>query len=83
MSKIYGLLASVPEQDELIKNHCFGDCGQISMGGAIVDDKLGVLFVCCQEECPYQKKVTDEPIGKSEWTGDDIYLRSLKEPNNG
>jgi hypothetical protein len=37
--------------------HCFGDCGKISMAGAIADDQTGGLFVCCEAQCPYEAEV--------------------------
>lgn len=79
MSKIFGLLASVDSQNELIKKHCYGDCGKISMGGAVIDTMLGVMLICCEDSCPYEKQRGEDPAGKSQWTGDDIYLRLLEE----
>lgn len=79
MSKLHGVLFSLDDQKTLIERHCFGDCGKISMGGAIIDDRLGILMVCCEIKCPYEKGCTDHPIGESEMTGEDIYIRALEE----
>ena len=75
---LYGLLVTYSEQEPLITKHCFGDCGKISMGGAIITD-FGALMICCQKECPYEKGTTDDPIGVSEMTGEPVYLRALHE----
>jgi hypothetical protein len=73
---LYGLLITHPEQEPLINKHCFGDCGKISMGGGIITD-FGALFVCTHKDCPYEKGVTDEPMGWSEMTGEPVFVRAL------
>ena len=75
--KIYALAIMVPHQKAPIEDHCFGDCGKISMAGAVEIDLLGPCFVCCEQECPHQHKVSEEPFGKSALTGDDVYVRVL------
>jgi hypothetical protein len=76
MTKLYALVLAV--QEDLITAHCFGDCGKISIGGALIDPDIGALMVCCEEVCPHLKKQMDEPFGTSNMTGEDIYLRSIQ-----
>lgn len=80
--KVYGLLVMEPSQKPLTEKHCFGDCGKISMAGAIHDDMLGGLMVCCEETCPWLLKQMDkagEPYGTTMSFGrpHEIYLRTL------
>jgi hypothetical protein len=51
--KVWGIAVLAPLQKPAVDKHCFGDCGKISMAGAINDDLTGGLFVCCQPTCPY------------------------------
>jgi hypothetical protein len=75
--RIYGLVAMA--QEALITAHCFGDCGQISIGGALIDDQIGPLWLCDVQACPHLKKQMDEPFGTSDLTdGEPIYLRSIQ-----
>ena len=76
MANLYGLLLAV--QEELITEHCFGDCGQISMGGALMTADLGPLLVCTEEVCPYLKGQLKEPIGNSQMTGEPVFIRSIQ-----
>jgi hypothetical protein len=82
--KVYGLLIMQPSQEPQIKAHCFGDCGKISMAGALMDEELGGIFVCRQEVCPHVDKQMDEPLGTTTFhheRGDttyDVYLRTIK-----
>lgn len=71
---IYGLLISIPEQEKLINKHCTGDCGKLSVGG-IDGGQLGPMAVCHEKECPYEKGVMNEPVGKVK--GENVYLRAL------
>jgi hypothetical protein len=73
---IYGLVCGIKEQRELIKTHCFGDCGKIIIG-AILDDTLGELGICREVTCPHLDKQMDEPIGADN-DGEQITLRKLK-----
>jgi hypothetical protein len=77
--KVYGLMIMQPSQKPLIEKHCFGDCGKISMAGAIDDDMVGGLMVCCEEKCPWLFKQTDEPYGTTMSFGrpHEVYLRAL------
>jgi hypothetical protein len=77
--KVYGLLIMEKSQKPLIEKHCFGDCGKVSMAGAIHDDMLGGLMVCCEEACPWLLKQTDEPYGNTMSFGHphEVYLRTL------
>lgn len=79
--KVFGLLALQPSQEPLIKKHCFGDCGKVSAAGAIVDDLLGGLWVCCETQCPWLEKEMDEPYGTTMSFGmpHEIYLRVIKD----
>ncbi|WP_409266871.1 hypothetical protein [Massilia sp. BHUDP2] len=77
MANLYGLVLSV--QEALITRHCFGDCGQVSLGGALMTEDLGPLFVCGEEVCPYLKGQTDEPIGTSQMTGEPIFIRAIRD----
>ena len=77
--KVFGLLAMNTEQGRLVKKHCFGDCGKISMAGAINDPATGGLMVCCETKCPWLKAEMDEPYGTTMSFGrpHEIYLRAL------
>lgn len=76
MGKLYGLLVKAPLQEQPVTDHCFGDCGRISMGGAIMTG-AGPMMMCCHDDCPHLGEQTDEPIGNSAMTGEPIYLRAL------
>ena len=78
--KIYGVLMFHKTQKPLIDAHCFGDCGKISIAGAIVDEDLGGIGVCCHHDCPHLDKQMDEPIGTTQSFGQthEVYLRLLK-----
>lgn len=79
MSQVFALPALIPSQEILHKKHCFGDCGKVSMAGCIdMGDQIGPCWACPEDSCPYEMK-RSEPLGTSEWTGDEICLRSLKE----
>jgi hypothetical protein len=77
--KVYGLMVLEKSQKPLIEKHCFGDCGKISMAGAIEDDMLGGLMVYCEEVCPWLKKQMDEPYGTTMSFGrpHEVFLRTL------
>lgn len=77
--KVFGLLVMQPSQKPLIDKHCFGDCGKISMTGAISDPLTGGLMVCCEMKCPWMRAETDEPFGTTMSFGEphDVYLRSI------
>ncbi len=75
--KLYGLLLA--HQEDLITKHCFGDCGQVSIGGALMTEQFGPLLMCAQEACPYLKGQMDESIGNSQMTGEPIYIRAFQD----
>ncbi|MFJ9451457.1 hypothetical protein [Herbaspirillum sp. NPDC101397] len=77
--KIFGLLVVHPDQEALIKKHCFGDCGKISIAGAIEDPQTGGLAVCCEAQCPWLQGEMDEPYGTTMSFGKEhaIYLRAI------
>lgn len=54
--RVLGIAAMAPKQKAAADAHCFGDCGKISMAGAIDDPTTGGLFVCCEAQCPYADK---------------------------
>ena len=56
-TEVWGIAVMAPKQRPAAEKHCFGDCGKISMAGAINDDLTGGLFVCCQATCPYEAEV--------------------------
>lgn len=56
---VWGVAVTAPKQEAAAKKHCFGDCGKISMGGLIMDELTGGLFVCCQLTCPHEGKVIE------------------------
>ncbi len=79
--KVFGLITMDKKQQALIQAHCFGDCGKVSMAGAIMDDQLGGLMVCCEVVCPWLGKEMDDPYGTTMSFGKphEIYLRALSE----
>ena len=77
MAKLYGLLVQAPTQEKPVQDHCFGDCGRISMGGAIMTG-AGPMMMCCHDDCQFLgEEQIDEAIGTSAMTGETIYLRAL------
>lgn len=77
--KIWGIAVMAPTQEAAVQQHCFGDCGKISMAGAINDPLTGGLFVCCEPTCPYVDKEFDE-YGETTSFGrkHSVTLRALK-----
>jgi hypothetical protein len=74
---LYCLPVHAKCKDE-IDRHCFGDCGQISMGGVIdLGDRIGPCWVCTLNACPYEMLVTDV-LGQSNISGEDVRVRILK-----
>lgn len=53
MKTVFGIAVMAPNQKLAAETHCFGDCGKISMSGAINDRLTGGLLVCCEKVCPY------------------------------
>lgn len=51
--KIWGIAVTAPSQQAALKAHCLGDCGKLSMAGAIDDPMTGGLAVCCEPTCPH------------------------------
>ncbi len=54
--EVWGIAAMAATQAKPFKDHCTGDCGKISMAGAIDDARTGGLFVCCEASCPHEFK---------------------------
>lgn len=77
---LYLLVIRDPKQQQLIRQHCSGDCGKLSMGGAIdtQDMGLGLCMVCCEDECPYEKGNVDIQR-TSEMTGEPVFVRVLED----
>lgn len=77
--KVFGLVIMDKKQGPLIQKHCFGDCGKISIAGAINDPQTGGLMVCCEAVCPWLGAETKEPYGKTMSFGQEheVYLRAL------
>ena len=78
--KVFGIMVMMPGQKESAQQHCFDDCGKISMAGAIADELTGGLFVCCEAVCPHCEQDMDEPYGTTMSFGQEhaVYLRKLK-----
>ncbi len=77
--QIFGLVAGSPTQKDAIDKHCFGDCGKVSMGGAVFEAAVGMLWICCHASCPYeQEQIRD--YGTTESFGEEhvLHLRVLK-----
>ena len=77
MGKLFGLCEAA--QSELIKAKCFGECGKISAARIIRTERLGPLWVCCAIACPFLRGEMDKPIGRTEETGEEVFLRSIQE----
>lgn len=77
---IWGVAAMAPKQKYAVNKHCLGDCGQISMGGAIDDENTGGLLVCCQPTCPHEGQ-TIENYGSTNSFGQPhtVHLRLLRQ----
>ena len=73
---MYGMIFRLPKQYEQIEKHCFGDCGKIIIG-SVIDNELGELVMCNQDDCPCLDRQMEEPIGEVD--GIKIYLRKLLE----
>lgn len=78
-TKVFGLFFADAGQKALIDKHCMGDCGKVSMAGAIDHPATGPLMVCCEAKCPWLKAEMDEPFGRTMSFGrpHDVYLRAL------
>lgn len=68
------IFALHPVQQELIDKYCFGECGQILIGG-IVDTEAGAMFPCHEKVCKYEEKRLK--FGKV--NNEICYIRKLKE----
>ncbi len=76
MTKLFALPMMIENQKKAHDKHCFGDCGKVSMGGAIEIEEVGPCWVCCEEKCPYEKGVVG-PLGTSGITGEGVSIRGL------
>lgn len=77
VTTLYCIPMMVETQKKPLDEHCFGDCGKISMGGAITIDEIGPCWVCTHEDCPHEKGHT-EIVGSSEMTGEPVCIRGLE-----
>lgn len=83
---VYGLTPLAKGQKPLIDKHCFGDCGRVSMAGAINDEQLGPMWVCCEASCPWLLYESAKPVGTTMSFGREhrVFVRLLTdspEPN--
>ena len=78
--KVFGLMVMSTKQQPAIEAHCYGDCGKVSVGAAVMDDLLGALAVCCEQTCPHAEKESPEPYGTTMSFGrpHEVYLRALR-----
>ncbi|MFZ1815971.1 MAG: hypothetical protein WAU16_16255 [Rhizobiaceae bacterium] len=76
MALVFAIPMIIESQKAALDKHCFGDCGKISMGGAIEMPDVGPCWVCTHADCPNEKGHTD-PLGTSELTGDEVSIRGL------
>ena len=59
-------LLSLKTQEELIRQRCFCDCGEISIGVVLIDG-FGTFISCRKDDCPYLDNQMDlgaEVLGK-------------------
>ena len=77
IGKLYAVFPMAPKQQKAVGAHCFGDCGRISMGGAL-ETEYGPAMICCNDDCPHVDEDSPDPVGKSSLTGEDVYFRVLK-----
>lgn len=77
--QVWGIAAMAQTQAKPFEVHCMGDCGKISMAGAIDDELTGGLFVCCEAACPYEEKTLPN-YGTTNSFGEKhiVHLRILK-----
>jgi len=64
-----------PIQEKLIEKRCFDICKKINVG-LLKDKDFGLFFVCCSNDCPFQKSLGNIPIGESQ--GREVWVRVLK-----
>ena len=66
-----------PVQQDLVDKYCFNKCGKISIG-ELVDKKLGAMFPCNEEKCPYEEK--SMALGSTS-NRQIVWIRKLKAEN--
>ena len=64
-----------PSQEGLIEKRCFNVCKKINVA-MLKDEDFGLFFVCCSDNCPFQKSLGNIPIGESQ--GREVWVRCLK-----
>lgn len=67
---IYGMVMGL-QKDEIVA-YCFETCGQI-LFGELVDDVIGELAVCREENCDFE----EGKIAFGEVDGEAVWLRKL------
>lgn len=82
MATVYAIPALIESQKKPVQEHCFGDCGKVSVGGAIEMPEVGPCWVCPSSDCPYEVGHTD-PVGTSQLTGDEVCIRGLRTDSKG
>lgn len=71
---IYGLVLMLQQAE--IERYCFGECGNVIIGG-IDTDVAGPLVPCKRDECLHEEATTPV-MGTSALTGEEIKIRKLK-----
>ena len=71
---IFATPLQIKKQEELIKKHCFGDCGKITVAGLDLRE-FGSSFVCRIDRCLFEEGRIG-PVGDLD--GEEIMLRKLK-----
>lgn len=78
-TEVWGVAVLASKQKAAATNHCFGDCGKISIAGVVHDEKTGGLFICPERTCPYEDQVLRD-YGRADSFGVPhiIHLRVLR-----
>ena len=60
-----------------VDKHCFGDCGQILVGG--IEICGGPFMPCRTNPCPYEEKTLDMGEAEFSWGKEQVFVRKLKQ----
>lgn len=71
MGRMFAVVMGLQEAE--ITANCYGSGCGCGILAALVDEDLGVLVPCAQEQCPHLAKQMDEPLWK-DGEGRDVYL---------
>jgi hypothetical protein len=77
LEPLFGLVFSIDSQRQVIDKYCFGECGRVLFAGMDGGDGIGALIPCSVDDCPFEEKRTDEPIG--DINGRPVFIRKLIE----